>query len=190
MNASAAPQIAAGAPVRSTFITVLAWLSIIGAGGVTVISLLQAAMYFLMFRDKLASPRGHWPGLEQMPAPAKFLFSHPEVFVATLWSLGVLTLIAAIGLLWRKNWARLYFIVVLAFGIVWNLGSLWLQYQVISVASLTMRSAPPEFARQAEIFETVFSIFSVAIAIGIAVLFAWLIKRLLSRVVRAEFHAL
>jgi uncharacterized membrane protein len=151
---------------------------------------MQAAMYFLIFRDKLAAAQGHWPGMEQMPVPFQFFFSHPEVFLATFWSLTVLTFVAAIGLLWRKNWARLYFIVVFALGILWNLGSLWLQHQVLSVASTTMRNAPPEFARQAEIFATVFSIGSVVIAIGIAVLFGWLIKRLLSRAVRAEFHAL
>jgi len=179
----------AATPTRSTFITVLAWLSIIGAAGATLVSLMQAAMYFLIFRDKIAAVQGHWPGTEQMPGLAQFFFSHPEIFIAAFWSLSVLTFIAAIGLLWRKNWARLYFIAVLALGIVWNLASLWLQHLVLSVASTTMRNAPAEFTRQAEVFETIISIVSVAIAVGTAVLFAWLITRLLSRAVRAEFHA-
>ena len=190
MNASpAGPATVAATPIRSTFITVLAWLSIIGAAGATLVSLMQAAMYFLPFRDKVAAAPTHWPGTEQMPALAQFFFSHPEIFITAFWFLSVLTFISAVGLLWRKNWARVYFIVVLGLGIVWNLGSLWLQHQVLSVASTTMRSSSPEFTKEAEVFETVFSIVSIAIAVGTAVLFAWLIARLLSRAVRAEFHA-
>jgi Predicted membrane protein (DUF2127) len=137
----------ATAPTRSTFITVLAWLSIIGAGGATFISLMQAAMYFLVFRDKVVATQGHWPGTEQMPGLAQVFFSHPEILIATFCSLSVLTFIAAIGLLWRKNWARWYFIVVLALGIVWDLSNLWLQHQVVSVASNTMRNAGGESQR-------------------------------------------
>ena len=104
MSPSPAQSETAGAvPTRSTFITVLAWLAIIGSGFAILVSLMQAAMYFLVFRDKLAAAQGHWPGLEQVPEPFQFFFSHPEVFLATFWSLTVLTFVAAIGLLWRKN---------------------------------------------------------------------------------------
>jgi hypothetical protein len=151
---------------------------------------MQAAIYFFVFREKLAAAQGHWPGTEQMPASVQFLASHPEIFIAAFWCLSVFTFIAAIGLLWRKNWARLYFIGVLTFGILWNVGSLWLQHQVLSVASTTMRNAPAEFTKQTETFEAVFSIGSAVIAIGISVLFVWLIARLVSRAIRAEFHAL
>jgi hypothetical protein len=182
-------EVVAGPPSRSTFITVLAWLSIAGSGFVTFISLMQAAMFFLLFRDKFPIANREWPGHEQLPAFVQFLFSHPELFFATFWSLALLTLVASIGLLRRKNWARLYFIAVLALGCVWNLGGIWVQRQMLSTMPTSMRGAPAEFARNFELMGTIISIGTTIMAIAITILFVWLIKRLLSPAIRAEFDA-
>ena len=183
-------EVVAWARARSTFITVLAWVSIVLSSFATLIALMQAAMFFFLFRDKLSIPNRGWPGQEQLPAFLQFIFSHPEVFFVTFWSLTVLTFIAAIGLLRRKNWARLYFIVVLIFGIVWEVGGLWVQHKMLAVVPATMRAAPADFAKEFEIAGTVISVGTTVFAIAVAALFGWLIKRLLSRAVRAEFHAL
>lgn len=174
---------------RSTFITVLAWLSIAGSGFMTFISLMQAAMFLLVFRDKFPIPNRGWPGQEQLPAFVQFIFSHPELFFVTFWLLAVLTLIASVGLLRRNNRARFYFIVVLALGCVWNLGGIWVQRQMLAVMPTSVRNTPTEFAHDFELAGTVISIGSTIMAIAITVLFVWLIKRLLSPAIRAEFNA-
>ena len=178
------------ASTRSTFITVLAWLSILLAGGGTLIAVMQAVVFFLFMRDQLSVHTRSWPGQEQLPAIVQFLFSHPELYFAIFWSLTVLTLVAGVGLLYRKNWARIYFIAVLAFGIIWQIGGLWLQRQVLGMVPSAMRDASSNFAKEFAVAETVISIGSTVFAAALIVLFAWLIKRLTSRIVRAEFHAL
>ena len=175
---------------RSTFVSVLGWISLIGSGFVTLISLMQAAMFFLVFRDKLPDANRAWPGQQELPAFVQFVFSHPEVFFVTFWTLAVLTLIASIGLLRRKNWARIYFIVVLALGCVWNIGGLWVQHQIFSSMQATVRHVPSDFDHGMKLFGTIMSIGSAVMAIAITVLFVWLIKRLMSPHVRREFNAL
>jgi hypothetical protein len=185
------PLIAAStATARSTFVTVLAWLSIVIAGAATFMSMMQAAVFWFLFRDRPSMPNHGWPGQDQLPVVLQFLFSHPEIFFVVFWSLSLLTLIASIGLLRRKNWARLYFIALLILGIVWEIGGLWVQHQMLAVAPSYMKDAPVDFPKAFEAFEMVISIGSIVFAIAVTVLCAWLLKRLLSRAVRAEFNAL
>lgn len=175
---------------RSTFITVLAWLAIAGSGFMVFISMMQAAIFLVVFRDKLPIPNRGWPRREQLPPFVQFILSHPELFFVTFWLLAVSTLIASVGLLRRHNWARFYFIVVLTLGCVWNLGGIWLQRQMLAVMPTSIRGAPTEFAHDFELAGTVISIGSTIIAIAITVLFVWLIMRLVSPTIRAEFNAL
>jgi hypothetical protein len=97
----------------------------------------------------------------------------------------VVELVAAIGLLNRKNWARLLFIGMMVLGIIWNLSGVVMQHIVLS-SFLEMPETPgpgPDF----EIFMTVMKVFSWVIALGMSALFAWIIKRLVSPAVRQEF---
>jgi hypothetical protein len=166
---------------RSTFVTVVAWLFIVLSGYAVAVSLLQNAMVHLMFQPERLSEMPH-----DMPATASFIFNNAQLLVFALFLVFLTVLIASIGLLRRKNWARVAFIVFLSLGILWNLGVIVLQ--TVFFGNM------PEMPRgpQAEGFDTMWTImqwFMVIFGIGVAALFGWIIKRLISEAVRREFNA-
>jgi hypothetical protein len=106
------------------------------------------------------------------------------------WSLSVLTLVAGIGLLRRRNWARIYFIAMLAFGIFLQLTGVWIQRQMMAVVPPAFETLPPQFAAEFELAQRLASVGAIVFTVLICVLSGWLIKRLLSRAIRVEFTAL
>jgi hypothetical protein len=176
--------------VRSTFVSVLAWVFIVLAGFSTFISVLQNVMINTMFSSH-AMPTLTGPDAEQTPAFFRFMLGHMELFFLAFLVVSSGTLIAAVGLLRRKNWARLAFVGILALGIAWNIAGLVLQQTMFSSMPAVPSSAPPDFRAEFDRMATVMQAFSIVMALGISALFVWLIKRLLSKATRAEFtHAL
>lgn len=163
----------------STFVTVVAWIFIICSGLATLMSLMQNIMIHLMFnKDKFSQMP------EDMPAGSAFMFGNFQLIFLAFLLICILMLVSSIGLLKRKNWARLVFIFVLSIGILWSLASLIFQAVFFS----TM----PEMAQSTELqeFETMKSVmlwFTAIISIGFAILFGWIIKRLMSDTVKQEF---
>lgn len=157
---------------KSTFVTVLSWLFIVGSAFATFGSLMQNIMFSVVFKDEFS----------KIPQNASFFAGHFQVVLVVFFLLSILMLVASVGLLKRKNWARIIFIVFLAFGIVWMVGALVFQV-------FFFNTIPPEFPddptfQKAQAFMNVFiSIFSVVIS----ALFIWIIKRLLSAEVKEEF---
>jgi hypothetical protein len=193
MAAPSTNQSAAQLPHRSTFITVVAWTFIAITGFASFIAVLQALMFVFVFPADLFAPPESAKGLEEMPAFFRFMFQHVKWFFVFFWTLSIVTLLCAIGLLRRKNWARLAFVAIMVLGIVWNLSSIWIQEQMMSSFP---KPPPVQDPRAAEFhagFETMMTIMRFAMAafaIAISVLFAWIIKRLVSRSVKTEFDAL
>jgi hypothetical protein len=180
---------------KSTFVTVVAWIFIILSGFTTFISLLQNLMVGFM-------PRGMFDAAVQdstfarvMPPAGRFMFSHLQLLVLCMFMLMALMLAASIGLLHRRNWARLLFIGLLGCGVVYNLAGLVLEQSMMS--SMTSQfpldsavSADSTFRSTAQQFDQMMAGFRVVmyvITIGFAVLFGWIIAKLLSRPIREEF---
>lgn len=166
---------------NSTFVTVVAWIFIVLSGYAVAISLLQNAMVHLMFTQHPMPPVD-----QDMPTFASFMFNNVQLIVLALFLAFLMVLIASIGLLLRKNWARVMFIVFLSLGILWSLGAIVLQALFFS--------SMPEMPRgpQAEGFDTMQTImqwFMVIFGIGMAALFGWIIKRLTSESIKREFIA-
>ena len=172
------------APAKSTFVTVLAWIFIVLSGFATLIGVLQNIMIQTMFNDPKFS-EGLAKAPQNVPASVGFMASNFKLIFAALLACFVVTLISSIGLLKRRNWARLVFIGIMALGIIWNIGGLLLQF--------TMFSSFPSFPKaphEAEAFQSMFvtmMVFSAVIAVAFAVLFGWIIKRLISQPIVAEF---
>jgi hypothetical protein len=180
-------------PRRSTFVTVVAWTFIAIAGFASFIAVLQALMFVFVFPADQFPPPESTRGLEEMPAFVRFMFQHIRWFFVFFWTLSVVTLVCAIGLLRRRNWARLAFVAIMVIGILWNLSGIWLQEQMMS----SFPKPPPihgpraaEFDAGFETMMTIMRFAMAAFAIAMSVLFAWIIKRLVSRSARAEFDAL
>lgn len=148
---------------------------------------MQAAVWFLFMRDKFAGADLAFPGVEKLPPVVRYVVSHPELYFVVFWSLTVLTLIAAIGLLRRRNWARLYFVAVLALGIAWQLAGMWIQRELHTAMTGTLQDIPRDAADAFASVQTVIEVGTTVVVFALIVLFAWLIKRLVSEEVRAEF---
>lgn len=172
---------------RSSFVTILAWLVIVPAAlGVLVATLQNVLVFTMMPMDQFALPSG--PGAEHMPALALFMFRHIHAVLAVFWLLMVLSLASGIGLLRRKEWARLCFIGLMGLSILWNIAGLLIQQSVFSSMS-AMPDAPPEFRTQFEDMASTMWIVSIAMAVGFSAVSGWLIWRLSSASIKAEFGA-
>ena len=164
---------------RSTFVTVVAWIFIIGSGLASLMSLMQNIMIHVMFnKDKFSQLP------EDMPAGAAFMFGNFQLIFLTFLLISIMVLVSSIGLLKRKNWARLVFIFILSLGILWSLASLILQ--AVFFSTMPEMTQGPEF-EEFKTIQTLMQWFTAIISIGFAVLFGWIIKRLMSGTVKQEF---
>jgi hypothetical protein len=182
-------------PVRSTFVTVLAWIFIGITGFATLISVMQNLMLQLIFVPLMQQQHIHMSQNlpPDMPVQLGWMFDHLfwmfRIFL--LLSLSVLT--ASVGLLLRKEWARKLFIGLLAFGILYQIAGLFFQWWYMSAVFDHFPFPPnpkPEVAQMMQVmqgFMTVIRIFSALMSIGITILFAWIIKKLISAPIRQEF---
>src|SRR5438874_2556777 len=115
---------------RSTFVTVLSWVLIVGSGFFTLIAVMQALM--MLFVMPMEWSKGPPKGIEAFPPIAQFLLSNVRLFFLLNWLAIIFTFASSIGLLHRKNWARIAIICVFAIGVVVNLGGIWLQSEMFS----------------------------------------------------------
>jgi len=170
---------------------VLAWIFIVLAGFTTFISLLQNIMINTVFplAQMRAASAAAPPG---MPPFFYFIFDNMRLFFLAMLVVSAVTCASAIGLLLRQNWARLVFIAILALGIAWNLGGLVLQQIMIDsmmkFPMTTGKSVPPDFEAGMHGMMIAIRVFSAVFALGFSVLYGWLIKRLISPSIVAEFR--
>lgn len=176
-------------PIRSNFVTVVAIVFIALAGFATLIALLQNLMFQLLFEPMLQRQMATQPLPAGLPPAAAWVFGHMIWFFRAFLLLSAITLAAAIGLLRRHDWARRLFIALLALGIACQLPGIGLQWWWVgSVQHLMLPpNAPAHFADDMRGFMLAMRIFSALFAIVLCVLFGWIIRRLCSAPVRAEF---
>lgn len=164
---------------RSTFVTVLAWIFIVGAGFASLISVIQVIMVSSMFiGDEFRSIPDDAPVME------KFMSGYFHLVVYGFFLLSLFIFVSSIALLKRKNWARLSFIVILSFGVLWQVGGLIMHFFMFSEFP-----APPS-GHGIENFEYMINIirfFSFFISIIISVIFIWVIKKLATQPVISDF---
>ena len=172
-------------PSRSTFVTALAWIFIVLAGFSSVISVLQNIMIAVMFHpDKMARGMDQPKEFDKMPAFFKAFSAHPQYFFLASFVLFVLVLIVSLGLLKRKNWARLMFMAIMSLGIAWNAFAIFTQH---SMSSSFPSPSDEHFGSGFRTMMVVMQIFTILFAIGLSVLFGWIIRRLASEQIRKEF---
>ena len=170
---------------RSLFVTLTAWLFLALGAMASVSALLQNAM--------LAS----WlPGLrglgvaQPLPLLTSLLIGYlPWVMAAGL-AVSLATMTSAVGLLLRLDWARRCFIGLLGLAIAANLLGLWLQYEVVQSlveATLVRSPLPPAAAHVFGGFVTASQVMAVVVTLAACGLLVWIIRRLMSPMVRQEF---
>lgn len=173
-------------PSKSSFVTAVAWVFIALCGFTTFISIMQNVMINTVFPVHEMQKAAAAPGVPEMPAFFRFMMGNVRLFFASFLVVSASMFGAAIGLLKRKNWARLLFIVILSLGILWNIGGMVLQFTIMQDFPKPA-GAPPEFAASFSTMRTVMMVFSALMAIGFSALFGWIIKRLASEEIMREF---
>ena len=177
-------------PIRSSFVTALGWIFVCLAGFATLIGLLQNLMLQLVFLPATQQQMATQPIPPNMPLPMGWVFGHMIWFFRVFLLLSITTLIAAIGLLLRRNWGRLLFIGLMGFAIAYQLLGLIFQWWLMGSMQQMMQlpsNAPAHFADGMHGFMLAMQIFGTLMAIGFSVLFGWISKRLCSPAVQREF---
>ena len=171
---------------QSTFVTVFAWIFIALSGFGTVISILQNIMVQTVFRNPEVSQAMQAPPPGAPPFTA-FMVTHFQWFFLAFLLVSAFMLASSIGLLKRRNWARLSFIGLLSLAIFWQVGGLALQFSMFSSMREQFSAAAVQGGPDMGSFFIAIAAVSVLFAVGFSVLFGWIIKRLLSPAVVAEF---
>lgn len=176
-------------PLRSYFVTVLAWLSMGMAGFAMLISLLQNLLLQWLFPPAMQA-HAMLPLPPAMPAPLQWMFGHMAWLFRAFLLASTVTLIAAVGLLRRHEWARRLFIGLLGLAIAYHLLGLAWQWWFMGSMDAFMRAPAMPAGADAIMhgFIRVIQVFSTLMALVFCVLFGWIIHRLRKAQVRDEFR--
>jgi hypothetical protein len=170
---------------RSLFVTTVAWVFIVLAALATVSAAVQNATVASMA-----------PGLkllgsvQPLPLITGLLMAYLPWVVGVGLVVSLATLVCAVGLLLRLEWARRVFIGLLGVAIAANLAGLWVHQELMqSVVNATLgaTSLPPAAADVLGGFAMATRTFSIAVSLVACGLLAWTIRRLMSPTVRQEF---
>ncbi|WPD24962.1 MAG: hypothetical protein SD837_10425 [Candidatus Electrothrix scaldis] len=173
-------------PEKSTFVSIVAWIFIVLSGFTTFISILQNIMLHTIFpKEEMNQAVQHTEQGEQIPAVVNFIFNHFYLFFMLFLVVSAATFVSSIGLLKRKNWARIVFIVIMSLGIAWNVLGLGLQFTMFNSMPefAGTQPSPPEFQNMMWIMK----IASVIMVVVISSLFGFVIKKLSDKNIRLEF---
>ena len=172
-------------PQRSTFVTVVGVIFIILA----VLSLLnvlaQTILLPTLFHNEEVTQRIQEQIDEgTMPTVVGYMYTHRNIFMAVSLVIAVVSLISSIGLLMRKNWARIMFIVLMSYRIASSIFGIGLQ---LFVTPTLPNNVPQSSAQFMTTIMIVARVFSFLLAAGFCVLYGWIISKLLSERIRREF---
>jgi|GEM_PF-2595045 len=164
---------------RSTLVTVVGWIFIVLSG----LFLLESLMFLFMPMDRMFANLPQQPGQPRMDPALLGAFMHGMgifFFLVTSW-----VLISSIGLVRRKSWARISFLVMLGLGIAWN--ALYLLIGIFMVAlggHLPQQPGAPDMS----VLSHFIGIFMLVWGGGFVALFGWLMYVLNTERIHREFQ--
>jgi hypothetical protein len=161
-------------PSRSAFIDGLAWSTIIVGAGVGLLSLLVWAAFSMMDPaiDLQTLLAAH--GFEiELPAYAMFIFKHMKAISMSLLAFCGVSIVCAIGLLRRRNWARVAFIVMLVLSIALNGVGVYF--------SLVALGGPMAMSAKAAM------LINAVLIVVLSWMMVWMVKRLRTVDIKREF---
>tara|TARA_R110002049_G_scaffold81882_2_gene208238 strand:- start:74 stop:547 length:474 start_codon:yes stop_codon:yes gene_type:complete len=145
------------------------------SGFATLITLMQnIMMYVLPFPEE---------ELTENSDMMDYVFYYSEIIVAVFLLIAIWTLISSIGLLKRKNWARISMICIFIFAIVWTIFSSSIQWFYFFDTKLFDFSGA-----SLDIPSIIATVILLIMIITLTVLFIWLIKKLTSQNIKNEFQ--
>ncbi|HKB59209.1 MAG TPA: hypothetical protein VKC56_04100 [Gallionellaceae bacterium] len=182
------PAIAAAKPPRSTFVTVVAWVFVCLGAAFALISGAELVGVLLLSEKTIQTAVNNSNALAHMPAYNRFFIDHMALTLGLSLAGLLLLFVTAIALLKRKRWARPAMIVLLSLAVIRYIVAVTMQLLYFSPASIP---APPNASEtEAATYHTMMTavMYGTALfSIAIAAVFVWIIVRLLSPAIKAEF---
>ena len=167
----------------SMFVTVTAWIFIV----ITGLGVLALLLQNLLLATLMASPEVQH-ALNDLPThtdgATTFIVRHMRAIAAAMLALVGIALVSAIGLLQRRNWARLCFVGVLVVAVLYQLGRL----AYVWLMPLPMPQSPDGSVNLASMMDTL-RVASTVMAMALTLVASWLVIKLCSPAIRAEFQS-
>lgn len=175
-------------PQRSTFVTVVAWLSII-LSGFSLLATMAGGLLLVAFLGSGAVDdiMAEFPPelADVVPLDIIGIVVGVLLFLGFIWWLVALG--SSIGLLCRKNWARITFLCLLVLGLIWNIGGFLLQLIGIAVMMFAESDEIYAYAAGPDMFTIAMFAVNALLTLVTAAFSIWVLKRLMSRDIVAEF---
>lgn len=192
---SAAPNLPPPIPDHArpgnSFVTVLAWISIVLALFGLIYGLVQTVMGLVLPADfylRMLNPYGGEP--PTLPPLMHWIYTNTLLMGLSMLVLSAIFLWVSWGVLKRREWGRKGFIAVLVIGTLWQFACIFALPQFIEGMLAIQggalpqgQSLPPEF----EGFMTAAMLMGGLVALVFAGLHVWIIWKLCTSTVRAEF---
>jgi len=176
---------------KSHFVTRLAWISIAITSVTTFVSLIQNIILSVLFPiNQMKEIFIIEPAMSRyMPELVLLMLNNIRIIFFMYLVICVTMLISSIGLLRRKNWARIIFVFILFVGIISSLAGVLFQGIIMGPV---MPLLPQEYADLPGMpnFQAMFTIIRITsgiLVIFIVLLYGWIIKRLASEEIKQEF---
>ena len=176
---------------KSQFVTRLAWTGIVITGFATFMSLLQNIIVSVLLPiDQMKEVFVVEPRMSKyVPALVSFMMTNIRLIFFGYLVLSTAMFISSIGLLKRKNWARIIFIFIISVGIASSLAGVFFQGAMMGTVIPIL---PEEYVDMPGMpnFQAMFLIIRIAsgvLVIFMVALYGWIIKKLVSKEIKQEF---
>jgi hypothetical protein len=168
---------------RSQFVTALAWFSIVVAALATCSSLLQTIFVNLFLPADSLQQLQSAADANVVPPALFFVFKHLKTILLVYLLLSLSLLAVSIGLLKRKEWARIAFIIMLAIGTLSGFAPLFMPFSAKDFMP-QMEGIDGEVVGDVALG---FRFVMIALTLLFAALHGWIIYKLCTSEIRAEF---
>ncbi|MGD8379270.1 MAG: hypothetical protein PVJ40_10390 [Gammaproteobacteria bacterium] len=174
-------------PQKLIFVTILGWVFVILGGLSAALGFFEAMVFrFIASQPEFQSTLQTGLTDHQMPEAARMMFAHFPLVWGIFVAVSLVTVVAAVGLIRRWNWARLLFMALMGLGILWNLVGLVFQIGMYGQIPQPV-TVPPNFEQEFHFMLLAARIGSIMFAIIVTSVFTWIIWKLRSPEVRTEF---
>ena len=179
----------------ASFVTLLAWISIVAAALGLAYSVVQvlSGLFAPDLQMRMLNPSG--AELPPLPPLVQWYYANTAWLGAASLLVSAVLLAVSRGLLQRREWARRGFIALLLLGTLWQLAWVWITPQIVEATlgiQMGALAGGEDAAGLAELTDAMVSMTTIAVAVLVAVftvLHAWIVWKLCTAPVRAEFEA-
>ncbi len=172
----------------ASFVNGITWTFI----GLSVLTVLLAAMLYALFahllpQEPLRATLADAIQLKLLPPSALKLLEYLPAICAALFILSLLTLVASVALLKRKNWGRIAFAWIMIATALAHFAGVVLPFYLMHDVSAALNHMPPDIRSVASSMMKMLSVMSMVMGIVFGVAFAWIARRMFSTEIAREF---